>query len=98
LTDVSDVLTASIIPGRPDDGGSQHLSNVGQFLPDYTAQHPKDSHLHTRRDNLKSQPIEEFTNGIKKIFFKSRSLREAGHTARIEGKTRRILFEKPFRE
>jgi hypothetical protein len=24
-----------------DDGGSKHLRNVGQFLPDYTAQHPK---------------------------------------------------------
>jgi hypothetical protein len=25
----------------PDDGGSKHLWNVGQFLPDYTAQHPR---------------------------------------------------------
>jgi hypothetical protein len=26
---------------NPDDGGSKHLWNVGQFLPDYTAQHPR---------------------------------------------------------
>jgi hypothetical protein len=25
---------------RPDDGGSELLWNVGNFLPDYTAQHP----------------------------------------------------------
>jgi hypothetical protein len=25
----------------PDDGGSKHLRNVGKFLPDYTAQHPR---------------------------------------------------------
>jgi hypothetical protein len=25
---------------RPDDGGSNHLRNVGHFLRDYTAQHP----------------------------------------------------------
>jgi hypothetical protein len=25
----------------PDDGGSNHLRNVGKFLPDYTAQHPQ---------------------------------------------------------
>jgi hypothetical protein len=28
-------------PLRPDDGGSEHLRNSGQFLPDYTAQHPR---------------------------------------------------------
>jgi hypothetical protein len=27
-------------PPTPDDGGSKHLLNVGQYLPDYTAQHP----------------------------------------------------------
>jgi hypothetical protein len=26
---------------RPDDGSSKHLWNVGQFLWDYTAQHPR---------------------------------------------------------
>jgi hypothetical protein len=26
---------------RPDDGGSKHLWDVGQFLPDYTALHPR---------------------------------------------------------
>jgi hypothetical protein len=26
---------------HPQDGGSKHLWNVGQFLPDYTAQHPR---------------------------------------------------------
>jgi hypothetical protein len=26
---------------RPDDGGSKHLPNVGQFLPNYTARHPR---------------------------------------------------------
>jgi hypothetical protein len=25
---------------NPDDGGSKRFRNVGQFLPDYTAQHP----------------------------------------------------------
>jgi hypothetical protein len=38
-TDVSEVLNASIM--RTDDGGSKHLWNVGQFLPDCTAQHPR---------------------------------------------------------
>jgi hypothetical protein len=38
------------------DGGSTHLSNVGQFLPNYTAQHPRRSHCHAYRDdNLKFQ-------------------------------------------
>jgi hypothetical protein len=36
MTDVSEELTASII--RAD---SKLLSNVGQYLPDYTAQHPR---------------------------------------------------------
>jgi hypothetical protein len=26
---------------RPDEGGSKHLWNVGQLLPDYTAQYPR---------------------------------------------------------
>jgi hypothetical protein len=26
---------------RPEDGGSKHLRNVSQFLPDYTALHPR---------------------------------------------------------
>jgi hypothetical protein len=26
---------------RPNDGGSKHLWNVGQFIQDYTAQHPR---------------------------------------------------------
>jgi hypothetical protein len=39
LTDVSEVLTASIIR-VPDDGGNNYLWNVCQFLRDYTAQHP----------------------------------------------------------
>jgi hypothetical protein len=37
LTDGLKVLTAM----RPDDGGSKHLWNFGQFLPDYTAQHTR---------------------------------------------------------
>jgi hypothetical protein len=35
LTDVSEALTAPIITvmmNRPDDGGSKHFRNVGQFL------------------------------------------------------------------
>jgi hypothetical protein len=28
-------------PQPPDDGGSNHLCNVGKLLPDYTAQHPR---------------------------------------------------------
>jgi hypothetical protein len=26
---------------RPDDGGGELLRNVGQYLPDYMAQHPR---------------------------------------------------------
>jgi hypothetical protein len=26
---------------HPDDGGSEDLRNVGQFQPDYMAQHPR---------------------------------------------------------
>jgi hypothetical protein len=26
---------------RPDDGGKKRLRNVGQFLLDYTVQHPR---------------------------------------------------------
>jgi hypothetical protein len=40
LTDVSEVPTAFIITHHSDEGGSTYLRNVGQFLPDYTAQHP----------------------------------------------------------
>jgi hypothetical protein len=38
------------------DEGSKHLENVGKFLTDYKAQHPRrDRDLHTRRrENLKS--------------------------------------------
>jgi hypothetical protein len=36
LTDVSEM-----IHHRPDHGSSMHLWNVGQFLPDDTAQHPR---------------------------------------------------------
>jgi hypothetical protein len=31
---------------RPDDEGSKHLRNVGEFQRDYTAEHPRDSHLY----------------------------------------------------
>jgi hypothetical protein len=32
---------------------SKHLWNVGQFLPGYVVQHPKDSHHHTHHcENL----------------------------------------------
>jgi hypothetical protein len=44
LADAWQVLTASIITAisrvRSDDGDSKHLWNVGQFLWDYTVQHP----------------------------------------------------------
>jgi hypothetical protein len=42
---------------RPDDGGSKHLWNVGQFLRDYTAQHPRNqySRYHSR-DNPNAKP------------------------------------------
>jgi hypothetical protein len=32
----------AVWPGghRPDDGGNEHLWNVGKLLPDYTAQQP----------------------------------------------------------
>jgi hypothetical protein len=41
-TDVSEVLTASIIRGthRPDEG-SKHFRNVGKLLRDYTAYYPR---------------------------------------------------------
>jgi hypothetical protein len=39
VNNVSEVLAASIItPHHSDDGGSKHLSNFGQILPDYIAQ------------------------------------------------------------
>jgi hypothetical protein len=37
LTDFSEFLLPHIITRRPEDGGSKHLRNVGQFLRDYTA-------------------------------------------------------------
>jgi hypothetical protein len=40
LADVSEVLTAYIIRAM-SDGRSEHLWNVGQFLPDYTAHNPR---------------------------------------------------------
>jgi hypothetical protein len=42
-TDVSELCTAYIIMAmnRCDDGGSKHLRNIGKFVPDYTAQHPR---------------------------------------------------------
>jgi hypothetical protein len=30
-----------LLPPRPDDGGSKHLWDVGKFLRNYTAQHPR---------------------------------------------------------
>jgi hypothetical protein len=42
----------------PGDGGNNHLWNVGKLVPDRTAQHPKDSCLHTRRpESLKSHIV-----------------------------------------
>jgi hypothetical protein len=35
---------------RPDDGGSKYLRNVGQFLPDYMAQHSR------RQSSTQSMP------------------------------------------
>jgi hypothetical protein len=37
-----DVASCSLV----DDGGSKHLRNVSERLPDYMVQHPKDSRLH----------------------------------------------------
>jgi hypothetical protein len=46
----------SIIRAMRPDGGSKHHWNVVKHLPDYTAQHPEDSHFHTRcSENLKFQ-------------------------------------------
>jgi hypothetical protein len=36
-----DVAPCSLDDNRPDDGGSKHLRNVGQFLRDYMVQHPR---------------------------------------------------------
>jgi hypothetical protein len=48
------MLAASIIKTM----SSKHLWNVGKLLPDYTAQHPEDSHFHIRRrENLKSHQL-----------------------------------------
>jgi hypothetical protein len=42
----------------PPSSGRSHLWNVGQFVPDYTAQHSKDRHLYSRRrEYLKSHLI-----------------------------------------
>jgi hypothetical protein len=49
LVEVFPTFQRSLLPpssGRwvtycPDDEGSKHLWNVGQFLPNYTAQHPR---------------------------------------------------------
>jgi hypothetical protein len=42
----------------PDDASCKYLLNVGQLLPDYTANNPEDSLLHTRRrENLKSHTV-----------------------------------------
>jgi hypothetical protein len=35
------IFILAAVRNRSDDGGSTHLWNVGQFLPDYTAQHPR---------------------------------------------------------
>jgi hypothetical protein len=52
LTDVSKQLTVS---HGPDDEESKLLSNVSQYVPDYTEQHLEHSHPHTRSsENLKS--------------------------------------------
>jgi hypothetical protein len=57
LTDVSDVLTASITRGDdPDDDGNKHLWKVRQFLEITRRCIPQDSHIHiSRRENLRSQ-------------------------------------------
>jgi hypothetical protein len=35
----------------------KHIWNVGRLLPDYTTQHPEDSHLHFRNPLEKYEPI-----------------------------------------
>jgi hypothetical protein len=48
---------------RPDDGGSKHLWNVSNLLPNYTAQQPRKQPFHTRRlENLKSRGMISFWN------------------------------------
>jgi len=42
LTDVPEVLSASTTRAMsPENGGSKHLWNVDQLLPEYTAQHSR---------------------------------------------------------
>jgi hypothetical protein len=46
VIDISEVLTVSIISRAllthcPDKGSSNHLWNIGLYIPDYTAQHPR---------------------------------------------------------
>jgi hypothetical protein len=41
ITDVLEVLAASIIRAMSNHGGSKNLWNVGKHLPDYTAQQPR---------------------------------------------------------
>jgi hypothetical protein len=48
-THASPLLTRFLLG---DDGGSMHICNVGKLLPNYTAQQPKYSHLHTRRREI----------------------------------------------
>jgi hypothetical protein len=46
--------TTSFQSHRSVDAGIKHLRNVGQYLPDYTVQHPRrQSSSFRRRENLK---------------------------------------------
>jgi hypothetical protein len=49
---------------HPEDGGSKHLWNVIEFLPDYTVQNPKGRSFDTRhRKNLNSHLANYFRHG-----------------------------------
>jgi hypothetical protein len=68
LTGVSEVLIASIMRAseclRPDDGGSKHL-----IYQTTRRNVPEDSHLHTRRENLKSHKLRIFGNRMLRRIF-----------------------------
>jgi hypothetical protein len=52
------VVAPCSLVDRPDDGGSNHLGNVGKLLPDYTAQHRR------RQSSSFSLPPSTMYNGI----------------------------------
>jgi hypothetical protein len=49
------------IPDRPDDGGSNHLRNIGNFYQIIRRNILEDSHLDTNHDDIRSSSVTEHT-------------------------------------